>query len=507
MINTDLIAKRKAGVLLSVSSLPGPFGTGVFGEEAKRFADTIKSMGFSYWQVLPLGPLDKGNSPYCGDSAFAGNVLYIDPRGLKALGLVSDSDVDDCYYTGSPHSADYNYAKEKKIRILWKAFYAYQRLSENDPIVNDFSAFRTSHSWLLPYAEYKSLKQVYDGSPWNEWPDEISDDLMPRVEILTEYYCFSQYLFFRQWKEVRDYANSIGVKIIGDMPLYVSYDSADVRSNISDFQIDPLTFRPEKVSGVPPDYFSAEGQLWGNPLYNWDEMEKNGYLWWKSRVKTALELYDVVRIDHFRGLASYWSIPAESKTAKDGAWMTGPGMKLFDALADVPGYSKDRIIAEDLGLFGEDVKELLAGAGVPGMKVIQFAFDENGESANLPHNYEKNTVAYVGTHDNNTILGWLWEATPAERAFALRYCGFKGEDWQTGGYRSASCRAIIETVWRSCAKIAVISLADMCGYGKDCRMNVPGDPEGNWLFRTTTEAVSAIDKDYFKEINSLFGRL
>ncbi len=506
MTNTEAGLKRRAGVLLSISSLPGPFGIGVFGDEAKRFADRIRSMGFSCWQVLPLGTLDEGNSPYCGESAFAGNVLYIDPRGLLPLGLVSDSDVSDCVYYGTPHTVDYNFAKEKKNTLLRKAFEAFKRQGESSPLFAEYSAFVSSQAWLRPYAEYKALKELHGNTPWNTWTDGLGDEQKAAAENLSFFHRFSQFLFYRQWKEIRDYANNAGILIIGDMPLYIGYDSADVWDDIRDFQIDPVTFKPEKVAGVPPDYFSEDGQLWGNPLYDWDEMKRNGFSWWKKRVANALKLYDIVRIDHFRALASYWAIPADAETAKSGAWVKGPGMDLFDALAAIPGYSKDRLIAEDLGLFGEDVKELLKAVGLPGMKVIQFAFDETGESTNLPHNYEKNTVAYAGTHDNNTLLGWLWEAAPEERTFALRYCGYKGGNWQEGGYKSESCRALIEAVWKSPARLAVVSLQDMCGYGKDCRMNIPGDPKGNWLFRATDEVINGIDADYFREINGIFGR-
>ena len=506
MTNSETGLKRRAGVLLSISSLPGPFGIGVFGEEAKRFADRIKAMGFSCWQVLPLGTLDEGNSPYCGESAFAGNVLYIDPRDLRDLGLVSDCDVAECVYGGTPHTVDYNFAREKKDRLLHKAFDTFKRSGDSFPFYNEYTAFVSSaRSWLAPYAEYKALKELNGNTPWNTWTLTVEDS-PEKVSDIELFHCFSQFIFYRQWKSVREYANSIGVLIIGDMPLYIGYDSADVRNDLSDFQIDPVSFKPEKVAGVPPDYFSEDGQLWGNPLYDWDEMKKNGFTWWKMRVANALNLYNIVRIDHFRALASYWAIPASAATAKEGSWVKGPGMALFDALATIPGYSRDRLIAEDLGLFGQDVKDLLRDVGLPGMKVIQFAFDETGESTNLPHNYEKNTVAYAGTHDNNTLLGWLWEAAPSERAFALRYCGFKGGDWSIGGYKSESCRALIETVWRSSARLAVVSLQDMCGYGKDCRMNMPGDPKGNWLFRATDDVINGIDADYFREINGLFGR-
>ncbi len=499
-----LTDKRRAGVLLSVSSLPGPFGIGVFGEEAKRFVDRIRKMGFSYWQVLPLGPVDHGNSPYCGESAFAGNGLYIDPRGLERAGLVTPDDVAECYYPGTPHTADYAFAKEKKKQLLLKAYENFFRLPFDSDFLGKYRDFLYDQKWVSGYGRFMALKELSGTAAWNTWKSELSED--GNADRLADFYCFVQFLFFSQWAEIRKYANDSGISIIGDMPLYISYESADVSENITDFQIDPLTLKPFKVAGVPPDYFSETGQLWGNPLYDWEKMRKNGFSWWKARLKTALDLYDVVRIDHFRGLASYWAIPADSDDARTGAWEKGPGKDLFDAFESIPGYTKDRLIAEDLGVFGEDVEELLRTVGLPGMKVIQFAFDDSFESSNLPHNYGKNTIAYVGTHDNNTILGWLWEALPQERDFALRYCGFQGDDWSSGGYKSASCRALTEAVWKSHAKLAVVSVQDMCGFGKDCRMNIPGEPEGNWRFRITDEALDNIDFAYYKEVNKIFGR-
>lgn len=506
MTDTNVFDKRAAGVLLSVSSLPGPFGTGVFGREARDFIDRLKRMDFSFWQVLPLGPLDRGNSPYCGESAFAGNTLYVDPRGLSELGLVTDEDIYSCIYRGSPHTADYGFARFSRENVLRKAYRTFRENRDAFPLTNDFNEFVKTRPWLRPYAEFKAKKELSGGTCWNTWNEELFSERKEELDDLIEYYSFVQFLFFFQWKNIKKYANENGIRIIGDMPLYIDYDSADVYSDPGDFQIDPSTFKPEKVAGVPPDYFSEEGQLWGNPLYNWTAMKKNGFRWWKERLASALDLYDVVRIDHFRGLASYWAVPYGAKSAKDGHWEKGPGLELFEAFKEIPGYTKDRLIAEDLGVFGQDVTDLLRNVGLPGMRVIQFAFDESRASTNLPHNYDKNSVAYVGTHDNNTVLGWLWEADPKEKEFALRYCGFKGADWEKGGYKSESCRAMTEAVWKSPAKLSVVSLQDMCGYGKDCRMNTPGEPEGNWLFRTTVDALSGIDEAYYREINSIFGR-
>ena len=289
------------------------------------------------------------------------------------------------------------------------------------------------------------------------------------------------------------------------MPIYVAMDSVDVWSNLPMFLIDEKTLKVEKVAGVPPDYFSKDGQLWGNPIYDWDAMEKDNYSWWVSRIGHSLKLYDTVRIDHFRAFASYWAVPAESKTAKIGEWLDGPKMKLFNKIFDA--FPNAPIIAEDLGVFGEDVVKLLADTGFPGMKVVQFGFDPNSDSSHMPHNAVPNSINYVGTHDNNTILGWLWEAGEEERKFALEYCGFYGDNWGEGGYYSASCRKIIETVWKSSSNVAIIALQDMCGFGSDARMNIPGVPDKNWRFRTTRDTIDNIDTSYFKHINSLFRRM
>lgn len=483
---------RKSGVLLNVSSLPGPFGIGVFGEEAKRFIYNIKEMGFSYWQILPLGNLDMGNSPYCSNSAFAGNYLYIDPRKLMADGLLSQADVDSCKYKGTPYTVDYKFAFERKNEILRKAFKNFKQNSE-------FQKFIDENEWVVSYAEFCSLKNANQGKSWIEWT--VFDDFSDK-----EYYIFEQFEFYKQWIEIKSYAKDKGIKIIGDMPFYVAYDSVDVYANKDLFLLDSETFKPTDVAGVPPDYFSKDGQLWGNPLYNWKKMEKDGYKWWCERVKNNLKLYDVLRIDHFRAVASFWSVPASAKTAKEGCWCKGPGMKLINAISNVAEDTDGTFIAEDLGVFGEDVIKLLKESKLPGMRVIQFAFDGDVNCTHLPYNYDKNTIAYTGTHDNNTLLGWLWEATPDERKRCLDYCRFYGNNWGDGGYKSESVRAIIETVWASVSNTCIIAFQDMCGFGSDARMNIPGVCELNWRFRTTEKTINEIDKEYFKKLNAFYGR-
>ncbi len=501
-----MLKKRGAGVLLHISSVPSPYGVGVFDENITHFIDKIAEMGFSYWQVLPFNPIDGANSPYCSPSAFAGNYLFINPAGLRDMGLIDENDVNDNIYNGSPYTAQYEYASEKRLKTLRKAF-----LNINDEIAKEIKEFELENDWLTDYAVYMAVKEQEGFKPWWEWSENRARyfDCIKDVFLYEEgaaFWKFVQFVFFKQWNKIKSYANKKGIAVIGDMPIYVAMDSVDVWSNLPMFLIDEKTLKVEKVAGVPPDYFSEDGQLWGNPIYDWKNMKKDGYSWWISRISQALKTYDIVRIDHFRAFASYWEVPAESKTAKVGEWVIGPRMDLFNRVFEV--FGKDApIIAEDLGVFGEDVIKLLEDTGFMGMKVVQFAFDPNSDSSHLPHNATQNSINYVGTHDNNTLLGWLWEASEEERKFALEYCGFSGDNWGEGGYHSPSCRRIIETVWKSASNVAIVALQDMCGFGSDARMNTPGVPDKNWRFRTTKETIDSIDSSYFKHINSLYRRM
>lgn len=495
---------RTAGVLLHLTSLNSPYGIGVMGKEAYDFVDKLERMGFRYWQVLPLVPVDMSGSPYCSVSALAGNISLIDPRHLESDGLLSAEDVKENEIADSVYKAEHKKSYEKRFACLKKAF---SRLTdENKELIKIFTE---QNPWVSDYAFFMALKDHYGGKPWWEWDEKYikyKNALKYKDEFKNEInlYVFTQFVFFTQWRTLKQYANSKGISILGDMPVYVSRDSVDVWANTDIFEIDEETLAPKEVAGVPPDYFSEDGQLWGNPLYNWDKMEKDGYGWWINRLRMALKIYDTVRIDHFRAFASYWAVPAESKTAKIGKWKTGPGMKLFGKVKEALGEAD--IIAEDLGVFGEDVVELLEDSGFPGMRVIQFGFDPNADSTHLPHNYPKNCVAYVGTHDNNTILGWLWDASESERAYALRYCCFGGNNWGEGGPHSGSCRAVIESVWRSSAVTAIVAVQDMLGYGKDARMNIPGTSEENWTFRVSEDALASIDEGYFSQINRIYRR-
>lgn len=489
---------------MHITSLPGKYATGTMGKEAKSFASSLREMGFSLWQTLPLNPTDMNGSPYCSSSAFAGNISLIDPELLFESGLITAEELKENEYDGSKYASNHSFAYEKRLNTLRSA---YGRLDSDTREIVD--VFTSQNEWVLPYAYYMALKDYFGLKPWWEWDSEYIKyedalKLKDKHKAEIDFYIFTQYLFFTQFRALKEYANSIGVELMGDMPIYISRDSADLWANRGEFQINEKSLAPSFVAGVPPDYFSEDGQLWGNPLYDWDKMEKNGFIWWKKRLAHSLKLFDRVRIDHFRAFASYWAVPADSKTAKNGKWIDGPGMKLFNAFRDE--FVNLPIVAEDLGTFGEDVVKLLKDTEFPGMRVIQFGFDPDGDSTHLPHNYPINSIAYVGTHDNNTILGWLWDASERERTFALRYCCFGGNNWGEGGHYSPSCRAVIEAVWRSSSRIAVVAVQDMCGYGKDARMNIPGTSEDNWSFRIGQEGLDGIDRRYFAEINRVYRR-
>ncbi|MBQ9227362.1 MAG: 4-alpha-glucanotransferase [Eubacterium sp.] len=501
-----MLKQRGAGVLLHISSMPSDYGVGVFDEHILRFIDKIADMGFTYWQVLPFNPPDAANSPYCSPSAFAGNYLFIDPKDLYDRGLISEEELRDNVYYGSPYTADYAFAAEKRLATLQTAF-----AHIDEQLAAAIKQFELENSWLTDYALYMAVKEAEDQKPWWEWQPTHAHyfDCVKHIfdfEERAAFWKFVQYLFYQQWHKIKKYANKKGVAVIGDMPIYVAMDSADVWANLQLFEIDEKSLIAKVVAGVPPDYFSEDGQLWGNPIYNWAAMKKDGYAWWLLRLGHALSTFDTVRIDHFRAFASYWAVPSDSDTAKVGEWLDGPKTDLFNAVFEQ--FGKDApIIAEDLGTFGEDVIQLLQDTGFPGMKVIQFGFDAGGDSSHLPHNCTPNSINYVGTHDNNTLLGWLWEASEQDRSFALDYCRFHGGFWGDGGYQSASCRAVTEAVWQSASNVAMISLQDMCGFGADARMNIPGVGEKNWRFRTTEQTLNSIDADYFRHINALYRRM
>lgn len=493
---------RCGGVLMHISSLPGPFGIGTLGKGAEKFIDFLSECGFGAWQVLPCGPCDDYNSPYSGKSAFAGNTYFIDPEILCGKRLLTEEDVNECR-NDNIYVTDYEFLRATRENIFLRAI---PRLNEKDR--RKVEVFCSENPWAEDYALYCALKEENSLLPWYEWEEALKyrkeNALKEARERLSDKIFFHKFLqceFFSQWNNMKGYANSKGVSIIGDMPIYLSFDSADVWANPKLFSLDE-DMNLKRCAGVPPDYFCQEGQKWGNPLYNWENLKKENYSLWIKRLGCALDMYDAVRIDHFRAFSAFWSIPAEEK-ATEGRWEKGPGIEFFEELKKV--YPNAQIIAEDLGDIDDDVRTLLKKTGFPGMGVMQFAFITDEDTPHLPHNYSEKTVGYTGTHDNNTLLGWLWESSEESRSYALRYCVFNG-DWGQGGPYAPAIRSIIRTLWKSGARIAIVPVQDLCGFGSDTCMNHPGVAEGNWCFRITEEALESVDREFFKNINGLYKR-
>ena len=414
---------RASGIILHITSLPSPHGVGTLGREAREFADFLRKAGQKYWQILPLGPTGYGDSPYQTDSAFAGNPYLIDLEQLITDGLLTREEVDAVSFGSDPAQTDYGALYAGRFDLLRRACErGWDKEREN---VDAF--YRENESWLRSYALYTAAKRHFGMRPWIEWEDEDlrlrrSEEVLRRYEeLLAEdirFCIFTQYLFFRQWNALRAYIRKQGIRIIGDVPIYVPLDSADVWAEGEYFQLDDQC-RPTEVAGVPPDYFTADGQLWGNPLYDWPRHEAEDFRWWKQRIKHATSIYDVVRIDHFRGFESYYSIPAGNKTAAGGHWEKGPDRAFIDAMHKALG--EGGIIAEDLGYLTPEVKAMLAASGYPGMKIMQFAFDSREPGNYLPYTYPRNSVVYTGTHDNVTTEGWRQSASPEDVAYACRY--------------------------------------------------------------------------------------
>ncbi len=488
--------QRESGVLLNISSLPGKYGIGKFGTDAIKFAHSLRDMGFSRWQVLPFNPIGPGDCPYASPSAFAGNILYISPDMLCEDGYLTPSDIQECVYHGSPYVTDYGFAYEKINVVLEKAF-----AGLTDAAKKRF--YEGLDEQLKSYCVFMALKEKHFGAAFPSWREDAYPEKACPDQNRVYFYAFCQSMFFDQWARTKKEINKIGIKIIGDIPIYVFHDSADVWANKKVFQVGE-DFSLSKVAGAPPDYFSEDGQLWGNPLYDWDYLKSTGYDWWCKRISASMKLYDTVRIDHFRGLASYWAVDGKEKTARNGKWEKGPGLPLFKAIEKAVPQAD--IIAEDLGEFGEDVIKLLEDTGYAGMRIIQFGFDPNANSTHLPHNYPVNSVAYTGTHDNDTLLGFLYSAQPHIRDYALKYCSFGGGNWGEGGQNAPAIKSIIETVWRSPSYLAILPLQDMLGFGTDARMNIPGVPENQWRFRTTWDFIDGIDKQRYRELNGVYFR-
>jgi 4-alpha-glucanotransferase len=478
-----MLTNRGSGILLHPTSLPGPFGAGDFSTNAYKFVDWLVSAGQTYWQILPLGEIGHGNSPYMSMSAFAGNILLIDLAELSSHGWLRSEDL-------TPHPdfqserIDFTLVRPFRIERLRRAAKNFFASSHND-MHREYTEFCiVENGWLDDYALFMTIAERESGSEWSHWPMELADR-EPQALRLIERTCadevsfwkFCQWCFARQWSNLRLYANERGVKIIGDIPIFVAYQSADVWSHPELFKLGNKS-RPSTVAGVPPDYFSETGQLWGNPLYRWEVHEKNGFPWWIARLKHALQLADLVRIDHFRGFVAYWEVPADAPNAIKGKWVVGPGEKLFDAF--VKAFPHLPIIAEDLGLITPDVLELRDKFNLPGMRILQFAFTEGEDSYFLPHRYVPNSIAYTGTHDNDTILGWWGTVSDQEKAFAMHYLRSDGTQIQWDMMRAIS---------NSAANIVIFPMQDVLGLSSNHRMNFPGQSTGSWEWRFSWDQV------------------
>ncbi len=473
--------KRSAGILLSISSLPSKYGIGCFSESAYKFVDFLKASGQTYWQILPLGATSYGDSPYQSFSTFAGNPYFIDIDEFVKSGLLTQEECENTDFGNDERNIDYEKQYFNRYPLLKKAF-------ERSDIVNsyDFKQFCDENPWLDDYALFMAIKDNYKGISWIEWDEEIrlrNPDAMEKYRSELEYeisfYKFLQFVFFNQWGRLKKYANENGIEIIGDIPIYVAFDSADTWSAPKLFCLDENNV-PTAVAGCPPDGFSADGQLWGNPLYNWDVHKSSGYEWWISRMAQCFKMYDVVRIDHFRGFDEYYSIPYGDKNAKNGHWEKGAGIQLFKAISDALGTKK--IIAEDLGFMTDTVRELVKACGFPNMKVLEFAFDSRDTGSRndyLPHNYNENCVAYTGTHDNQTIVSWLKTITDEEFAMVREYL------YDTFTPDDKLYKSLIALVMRSKADVCIIPMQDWLGLDDSCRMNTPSTVGDNWKWRMT----------------------
>ena len=473
---------RTSGILMHISSLPSKYGIGTLGKEARRFVDFLVKAGQTYWQILPVCPTSYGDSPYQSFSSFAGNPYFIDLKQLCREGLLKKKECEACDFGMEETQVDYGLLYESRYRLLKKA---YRRFLKKEP--EAFALFcEEKKEWLDDYAAFMALKDAHGGAAWHEWEEDLKFRRKEAMEAVREsfaedigFYKMLQYLFFRQWESLKQYANDRGIFIIGDVPIYVAGDSADVWANQDQFYLDQ-ELHPIEVAGCPPDAFSEDGQLWGNPLFRWDVMKQDGYAWWTRRIQAMSALYDVVRIDHFRGFDSYYAIPAEEKTARNGAWKKGPGMDLFCRLKEQLGELN--IIVEDLGFLTPSVRKLLKDSGFPGMKVLQFAFDPREESDYLPHNYTGHSVVYTGTHDNDTILGWLDTAPPECVQFAKEYLNLTRKEGYVWG--------MMRGAWASVSDLAIVPMQDILELSGEARMNTPSTLGCNWKWRAEKKDIT-----------------
>ena len=492
--------ERSSGLILHPSSLPGPYGIGDLGPEAYRWIDQLAKTGCRLWQILPLGPTGYGDSPYQCFSTFAGNPYLISPELMLEEKLLLPGDIVERPIFPVDR-VDFGPVIQWKLYVLNKAYDRFAS-SASAALKAEFDAFRQEQaSWLEDYALFMAIKEAHGGAPWITWEPPLRDRLHKELEAFCQEHwvdiqrqLFRQFLFYRQWAAIRHRAKARNILIVGDIPIYVAHDSADVWAHPELFFLDK-TGKPTVVAGVPPDYFSPTGQLWGNPIYRWDVHASTGYAWWLARLRATLALVDIVRLDHFRGFAGYWEVPANAKTAKEGHWVKGPGAPFFNAVRTALGELP--IIAEDLGEITPDVFELRDQFELPGMKVILFGFGGKPEDTFLPHNYTSNYVAYTGTHDNDTVRGWYLRVEEEERDFYRRYIGRDGSDvaWD-----------MIRAVWSSVAIFALAPVQDLLSLDNRARMNYPGNPSGNWSWRLPPGGLSDHLGKRLKEFNFLYGR-
>ncbi len=496
---------RKSGTLLHLTSLPSEFGIGDMGRGAYKFADFLAASGQTVWQVLPFSPSSSacGNSPYCSFSAFAGNPLMIGPDLLVQDGYVSWNDLSKAPAFAADRT-DYEKASAFKNELLGIAYERFRDMTDGKCLYQTFA--NESAHWLNDYALFMSLKEHFGGVSWHEWPWEIRDRTESALKEWTfkladriEREKFYQFLFFRQWSALKGYCNRKKIQVIGDIPIYVSYDSADVWSHPEFFKLDGEK-RPLLVSGVPPDYFSSTGQLWGNPVYDWDRLRATSYDWWLGRMEHNLKSFDMVRLDHFRGFVAFWEVPATETTAINGRWVETPAKDFFDTL--LRRFPSLPIIAEDLGIITPDVREIMTAFNFPGMKLLLFAFgDDTATNPYIPHNHIENCIVYTGTHDNNTAKGWfMHDATEREKENLINYLGMEIDENNVS-------RQLIRTVMTSVASIAIIPMQDFLGLGSEARMNTPSVTFGNWEWRVTPEQLNPEVSREILETNRLYGRL
>ena len=494
--------KRQSGVLMHISSLPGKYGIGSFGQSAYDFVDFLVRTKQRYWQILPLGTTSYGDSPYQSFSAFAGNTYFIDFDILIEEGLLDEADVKGADFGDDPKKVDYAKIFDARRPIMEKAVARFLKAED----LSDYESFvEENAAWLEVFAEYMAIKEHFDNLAWTEWPDEAirrrdAASLASYREKLADkltYHRVTQYLFFKQWLRLKAYANEHHIEIVGDMPIYVAADSADVWAQPHFFKTDAVG-KPTCVAGCPPDEFSETGQLWGNPIYDWEAMDKDGYAWWIERLRESFKIYDIVRIDHFRGFESYWEVPAGSETSASGKWVKGPDYKLFAAVKEALGDLN--IIAEDLGFMTDEVIELRERTGFPGMKILQFAFNPDDESIDSPHLAPNNSVMYTGTHDNNTVLGWYKdEIDDATRQYMAQYTNRK--EYETVPH------AMLRTIFASVSFMAIATMQDLLELDSAARMNYPSTIGGNWTWRMTAEELNPIVEGELYSLTKTYRRM